>query len=422
MQNIVEPFSTGDTTALVRQKLVGLIEYYNGFGAANGASRWGDIRDLINSIPGPTFPDRATDDVVLAALQARNLSPIGNANGVSLDFANSAYFSRGETGASMGALAEYIVANGAFSRGSNATYFDADGIMQTAGPNVLRLDHDPVSRQALGVLIERQAINLQIYSEDATRATGVNGGAASLPVITANAGIAPDGSMTADRIDFALNGGIASGDIAQMALPAVAISTGISYAASIWVRTIDDSVKLVRIVSPTGLAKLATITGVWRRFLVLNTSNITGNSTFRLRLRGNETTDDSASLLVWGAQFEEGTDASSYIKTNASAVTRLADSQTYARAGTLTGTIVIDGHTAPGINGDQTFWCWDDNTTGNRIRLMRDADRVVRWIVTVGGVDVINLDMGAVADNTDLKVSASWGGVNAASLNGSLLP
>jgi len=46
-----------------------------------------------------------------------------------------------------------------FTRNSNATYFDATGTLQTAGSNVPRFDHDPVTGESRGLLIEEARTN-----------------------------------------------------------------------------------------------------------------------------------------------------------------------------------------------------------------------------------------------------------------------
>lgn len=48
-----------------------------------------------------------------------------------------------------------------FSRASTGTYFDADGILKTASVNTPRFDHDPVTGESLGLLIERSATKIR---------------------------------------------------------------------------------------------------------------------------------------------------------------------------------------------------------------------------------------------------------------------
>ncbi len=53
-----------------------------------------------------------------------------------------------------------------FSRASSATYWDANGVLQTAATDVPRFDHDPVTGECLGLLIEEQRTNLLFESFD----------------------------------------------------------------------------------------------------------------------------------------------------------------------------------------------------------------------------------------------------------------
>ena len=51
-----------------------------------------------------------------------------------------------------------------FTRASTATYVDASGIIQTAASGVPRFDHDPVTGESLGLLIEEARTNLLLNS------------------------------------------------------------------------------------------------------------------------------------------------------------------------------------------------------------------------------------------------------------------
>ena len=58
------------------------------------------------------------------------------------------------------ALAKKLDPRITFTRGSTGTYFGSDGIMRTAGVNEPRFDHDPITGQSLGLLIEEPRTNL----------------------------------------------------------------------------------------------------------------------------------------------------------------------------------------------------------------------------------------------------------------------
>ena len=83
-----------------------------------------------------------------------------------------------------------------FSRASTATFVGADGLIQTAATNVARFDHDPVTRESLGLLVEEARTNLITYSEQLNN----TGWFKNLVTVSANAGVAPDGTFTADQV------------------------------------------------------------------------------------------------------------------------------------------------------------------------------------------------------------------------------
>ena len=89
-----------------------------------------------------------------------------------------------------------------FTRASTATFLGGNGLIQTAGTNVPRIEYD-ASGNLLGLLIEGARTNLALWSEDASNAVWVN----TNITVAANSAIAPDGNTTADTLTAsAVNG------------------------------------------------------------------------------------------------------------------------------------------------------------------------------------------------------------------------
>jgi hypothetical protein len=76
------------------------------------------------------------------------------------------------------ALAKKLDPRITFTRGSTGTYFGSDGLMRTAGVNEPRFDHDPITGQSLGLLIEESRTNNVFASDrvDASWLITVSGG------------------------------------------------------------------------------------------------------------------------------------------------------------------------------------------------------------------------------------------------------
>ena len=186
-----------------------------------------------------------------------------------------------------------------FSRGSNATLVDSTG----------KITYAPA--------------NFFTYSQEFDNAAWLKqaGGTASVPVVTANAGTAPDGTETADRVQMTLNGGTTVSDAANVS-QAAAYPAG-SILQSIWLRSNTGANQTVLLVigntQPGG--GLVTVTPTWQRFAVTQSVAAAGSSNSGIRLRGTFT-GNTADILVWGAQLEPvtyQTTPSTYVATTASA-------------------------------------------------------------------------------------------------------
>lgn len=243
----------------------------------------------------------------------------------------------------------YIPTPATFTRRTTtATYLDVNGVVQTAGVGVARsaayvYDADGVLRP-IGLLLEPAATNLLLHSSNYSLSPWFRDvyGAAGTPTITPAYSTAPDGTLTANRVQMALNGSSTLGDWCTISQQVTTVA-GSTYTASVWLKTADASTKVVRLSFNGENPQLLTVTGTWKRYSITGVASDTIRG-FRLALHGTTGTSDSADLLVWGAQHELGYYPTSYIPTTTVQVTRAADTSTSAQAtraaddATLTGT------------------------------------------------------------------------------------
>lgn len=235
-----------------------------------------------------------------------------------------------------------------FSRAPSATYFDEKGVMRTAPAGVPRIDFDPVTGECKGLLIEEQRTNLLTYSEQCNTSAWTKARVEVFP----NATTAPDGTLTAEKV---VSDTTASNTHVLRATSA-SYTAGITYTLSFYVKPSEVSSVCLQFRSaafPAAygvffdlLTKTVTnnqapswitphvfdVGNGWVRVAITATCTTTysGNDGFYLYVlnTSNSTTytgDGTSGLFIWGAQLEAGAFPTSYIKTEASQVTRAAD-------------------------------------------------------------------------------------------------
>ena len=217
------------------------------------------------------------------------------------------------------------------SRASVATRVNENGLLEEVASNVPRLDYSVGGCPSL--LLENSSTNLIPYSEDFSDAswTSASGGVASVPVVTSNQGISPDGTLNADRIVFNLNGGTSSGDISIIEQGVTLVGINVN-TRSVYLKSntgLSYDIMLGTNTSASTLEKI-TVTTEWQRFEVTQTPTTTStNFYFGLRnVSGLSGLSDSADVLVYGASLEDNYYATSYIKTVGTLETRVADTAT----------------------------------------------------------------------------------------------
>ena len=167
--------------------------------------------------------------------------------------------------------------------------------------------------------------NFFLYSQEFENTSGwtkEQSGTGVLPVITANADVAPDGTTTADQIVFSLGGGTTSSDfswIRQSSSTTPSYVVGITYIQSVWMRTLSGTASVIMDLDSQN-SNIASVTTTWQRFTFSRTAATAGTRQSRFGLRGATGSSATATVLMWGAQFEIGSTANTYIPTTTTAV------------------------------------------------------------------------------------------------------
>jgi hypothetical protein len=229
-----------------------------------------------------------------------------------------------------------------FSRASNATVINKDGLIEEVGSEQPRVDYKDNTKGAL--LLEPTRSNIITYSENLNGAGwNVYSSTGGTCTRTLNYGISPSGKQDSTRVVFSTG---------TTALYFSSNITG-NASATMYVKGISGEVIGFGWGESVASGTDFTFNGEWQRLEYNGTS---ANSTLSINDWGE--TRNARDFEIYGVQMEQGSYATSYIPTSGSVVTRLADecSQTVPDGviGQTEGTIYADVN-INGLKNDNTL-------------------------------------------------------------------
>ena len=207
-----------------------------------------------------------------------------------------------------------------------------------------RFDHNPTTGESLGLLVEEARTNLLLRSEEFDNASWTK----TRSSITANTIVAPNGTLTADKlVESTINGEhyteqsiipaagtythtvfAKAGEYNQLRIRPVHIGEAFTTSAITFDLTTGPTATTNNLITN---ATMQILPNGWRRCSVTFTLTSAASShSMRIQLLNADgssvyTGDDVSGIYLWGAQLEAGAFPTSYIPTTTATVTRSAD-------------------------------------------------------------------------------------------------
>ena len=284
------------------------------------------------------------------------------------------------------------------TRATSATRVNKEGLIEVVENDRPRIDYTDSAKGAL--LLEPTRTNYQPYSADFS-VWNVSGS-----TVSSSYGLSPDGSNNSSLITEGT--GSAQHRISILS-PA---SSGI-YTFSCFVKNkvgnhqayidmgavtgfFDFDTKTMY--SAAGTTNVESWSNDWYRISITSSSNITPVASYMGIGKNNTETfqgDGSSAIEFFGVQFEQGSYPTSYIPTQGSAVTRVADTASGSGNSEVfndsEGVLFANIAALTQDNDDTVELCINNGTTNNRLSIsFQTATNALRVVARVSGVNQVN--------------------------------
>jgi hypothetical protein len=312
-----------------------------------------------------------------------------------------------------------------FTRASSASRVNKDGLLETVDRGMPRIDF--LDNTSGHLLLEPSRTNNVPYSDDFTEWSVT----ASGTTLTSNSAISPDGSQTADLLES--DGTNAFSRVYET----VSLTSGNNCVYSTFVKKSGSHDFASIRVQGTDVGGAGQVGSTYTFTFSTETLSYEGGgsatSTFVENYGsgwyriGMEVTNSTVTqviiypkfnssvageILMWGAQLEEGSYATSYIPTSSATVTRLAEtcgdagnSQVFNSTEGVLFVKIEKGSTPSSFE----YFSLSDGTTSNTIRVFFNTSNQIGMLVGDGGVTQVNSTYSTVYTKGDtLKVALKY--------------
>ena len=284
---------------------------------------------------------------------------------------------------------------------------DSGSTAKTYYPTTTRLNVPRVTYKdnANGsLLLEPQRTNSLSYSEDFSNAAWVKlgQGVGSTPIVTPNYAISPDGTLNASRLQCDLNGGNTTSDRSWI-YQSISTITG-DNTFSLYVKNNSNEDITFSLTNGSSETVVILSDDKWHRLSTVRS----GGGQPRIGLIGGVGASDNADLLIYGAQLEAGSYATSYIPTSGTTVTRNQDASSTTGLsdviGQTEGTLFVE------INKDfaevsERYLAIGDGTTSNRIMIIGGTGGSIRGFISNGGAIQFDNSTGSAVGNHKIALA-----------------